>query len=78
MDNCVWGTIPPWDCGDIVPESGVVHLVDEDAEESGGLFIRVGLELGIDLDDEGGSHDGEQTGLSSELARVRLPSNAKD
>ena len=53
MDDRVRGTSPPWDCRDIAPESGVIHLVDQNAEESGGLLIRVGLELGVDLDDEG-------------------------
>ena len=37
--------------------------MDEDAEESGGFFIWVWLELGADLDDEGGSNGGEQTSL---------------
>jgi len=60
----VWGgTRPLWDCGDIVAESSVVDLVDEDAEESGRLFVWVRLELGLDLDDERRSHGGKQTGL---------------
>jgi len=33
--------------------------VNEDAEESGSFFVRVRLELGADLDDEGGSDCGE-------------------
>jgi len=37
--------------------------VDEDGEEGGRLFIWIRLKLGLDLDDEGGSHSGEQTGL---------------
>jgi len=45
--------------------------VDEDAEESGGLFVRVRLQLGLDLDDECRGYGGEQTGLSLESARVR-------
>jgi len=44
--------------------------VDEDAEESGGLIVGVGLELGVDLDDECGSDSGEQTGLYRELVYV--------
>jgi len=37
--------------------------VDEDAKESGRFFVWVRLELGVDLDDEGGSDGGEQTCL---------------
>ena len=45
--------------------------MDEDAEESGGLFVWILLQLGLDLDDECRGHGGEQTGLSLELACVR-------
>jgi len=50
-------------CGNVVTESGVVDLVDEDTEESGGLFVGVWLELRVDLDDECGGDGGEQTSL---------------
>ena len=52
-----------WDRRNVVGEGSVVNLMDEDAEESGRLLVRVLLELGLDLDDERGSHGGEQTGL---------------
>ena len=45
--------------------------MDEDAKESGGLFVWVSLQLGLDLDDECRGHGREQTGLSLKLARVR-------
>jgi len=51
------------DCRNLVTESGIVQRVDDDTEESGGLFIRVSLELGVDLDDECGGYGGEQTGM---------------
>jgi len=63
--------------GSVAAERGVVHLVDEDAEESGRLFVRIGLELRMDLDDEGGSDGGEQTSLRSISVRVHL-SNLQD
>ena len=59
MDNGARRARPQWDSGNVAAESGVVHFVKEDAEESGGFVVRVSLELGIDLDDEGGSHSGE-------------------
>ena len=52
-----------WDGRDVIAESGVVHIVEDDTEESSGLLVWVRLELGVDLDDEGGSDGGEQTGL---------------
>ena len=45
--------------------------MDEDPEESGGLFVRVLLQLGLNLDDECRGHGGEQTGLSLGLTCVR-------
>ena len=62
LDNHVWRSSPRlWDGGHVITESCVVHLVDEDTEEGGGLFIWIGL--GVDLDNEGGSDGGEQTSL---------------
>ena len=45
--------------GSVGPERGVVDLVDEDPEEGGGFLACVGLELRLDVDDEGGSDCGE-------------------
>ena len=58
------------DYGNVAAKGGVVDLVDEDAEESGGLIVGVGLELGVDLDDECGGDSGEQTSLYHELVCV--------
>jgi hypothetical protein len=52
-----------WEGGNVVSEGGVVDLVDKDAEESGGLVVRVLLEVRVDLDDECRGDGGEQTGL---------------
>ena len=65
MDDRRWRTGPLWDRRNVAAESGVVYLVDEDAEESGGLSVRVRLELGVDLDDECRSDGREQTSLWS-------------
>ena len=54
---------PSVGCRGVITEGGVVNLVDEDTEESGCPFIRVSLEPGVNLDDECGGHDGEQTTL---------------
>ena len=73
LDNRVWWTSPRlWEGGSVVAVGGIVHLIDEEAEESGGLFVRIGLELGVDLDDKGGSDGGEQTSLRRESTHVYL------
>jgi hypothetical protein len=54
----------------VATERGVVHLVKEDSEESGGLLGRVWLELGMDLDDEGRGDGGEQTSLRPKSAHA--------
>jgi hypothetical protein len=56
-------TSPLWDGGGVIAEGGVVDLVDKNTEESGGLVVRIRLELGIDLDDECGGDCGKQTSL---------------
>ena len=56
-------TIPLWDGGNVIAESGLVHVVEDYTEESGGILVRIRLELGVDPDDEGGSDGGEQTSL---------------
>ena len=62
LDDRAWRTRPLRDGRNSV-KSGVVHHVDDDAEESGGFFTWILLELGVDLDNEGGSDSGEQTSL---------------
>lgn len=53
-----------------VTKSGVVHLVKENSQESGGLFAWVWLESRVDLNDEGRSNGGEQTGLGFKSANA--------
>jgi len=55
-DSTRGGSRPLWYCRNLVAESGVVDFVDEDTDESDSLFVRVRLGLGVDLDDECGSH----------------------
>ena len=43
---------PLWESGNIISEGGVVNLVDKDAKEGNGLIVGIGLELGVDLNDE--------------------------
>ena len=66
-----------WDCGNVASKSCVVDPVDEDAEEGGGLFTCIWLELRLDLDDEGRCHGGEQTSLCAESVRLRPTNTGK-
>ena len=52
-----------WEGGSVVPERGVVDLVDENTKEGGSLFTGVRLELRSYVDDEGRSDGGKQSGL---------------
>ena len=50
--------------GRYLARGGIPHGLYEYPEQLCCLFPAVGLELGLDVDDEGGSHGREQTGLS--------------
>jgi len=71
VDDHGQGAGPLGDCGNVTAESTVVDFVDEDTEESSRIFVRIRLELGVNLDDERGSHGGEQTSLQAESALRR-------
>ena len=60
------------DFGTVASESGVVRVVKEDTKEICALFVRVRLQLRMDVDDEGGGHSGEETSLSLGSVRVDL------
>ena len=66
MDDTTRSAGPLGERGNVATEYGVVHLVQHDSEESGGLIGWVWLKLRVDLDDEGRGDGGEQTGLRPE------------
>jgi len=63
LDDRAWGARPLWNCRNATTESSTVHCVNNNAKKSGGLFVRVWLEFGVDLDNERGGYGGEQTSL---------------
>ena len=67
----MWGTSPLREGRNAVAEDGVVYLIDQDTKEGGSLVVRVGLELGADLD-KSRSHSEEQTGLRHGSTHVYL------
>jgi hypothetical protein len=64
----MWRTGPLGKRGSFATKRGVVQLVKDDSEESGGVIGWVWLELGMDLNDEGRSDGGEQTRLRPKSA----------
>ena len=64
VGDCLWRTVPSWQSGNVTTECGVVDLINQDTKEGGSLLARIRLKLGLDLGDERGSYNGEQTGLS--------------
>ena len=59
-----------WKGWNTVPERGVVDLIDEDAQQGSSLVVRIGLELGVDIEDKCRCDGGEQASLLPSLARV--------
>lgn len=54
MDHRAGRSSPLWEGGNVVSESGIVELVNENTKEGGGLNTGVGLKLRVDKNDEGG------------------------
>ena len=49
-------------------DGGLVESEEDCAEEGGGLLVRIGLEVGMDVDDEGRADGREQTGLHEQVS----------
>ena len=64
-DDLIIGTVPGLERRCLAVECGTVHLVNQNAEESGRLLVVVGPNLILDVDDETRGHRGEKTGLCS-------------
>ena len=67
-------TGPSGECGRVISKGCVVDLVNENTKEGGGLVVGIGLELGVELDDEGGGDRREQTGLCPLLVQANQDS----
>jgi len=48
-------------------DGGLIESEENRAEESGGLLVRIGLEIRMDVDDEGRADGREQTGLQEQV-----------
>jgi hypothetical protein len=56
-----------WNGGGFVRDGGLVEGEKDCAEEGCRLLVRIGLELRVDVDDEGGTDGGEQTRLREQV-----------
>ena len=52
-----------WNRGGLAWDGGLIESEEDCAEKGGGLFVRVGSEVGMDVDDESGADGREQTRL---------------
>ena len=58
-----WAFLNGWNSGSLTQDGRLVESEEDDMKESGGLLAQIGLEVGMDIDDESGADGGEQTCL---------------
>ena len=56
-----------WDGRGLTRDGGLIESEENCAEEGGRLLVRIGLEVGMDVDDEGRADSGEQTSLQGQV-----------
>jgi len=66
-----------WDGGGFVLDGRLIEGEKDRAEEDCRLFVWIGLETRVDVDDEGGTDGGEQTRLQ-ERVRLLVGANNRD
>jgi len=59
-----------WDGRSVTRDGRLIESEENRAEEGGGLFVRIGLEVRMDIDDEGGADGREQTGLRTGTGEI--------
>ena len=64
-NDLVVGTVPCLKGGCLAAECGVIHLINQNAEEGGCLLVEVGFDIILDVEDETRSYGREKTGLCS-------------
>jgi len=70
LNKCLGRAVPLWEGWRVIPEGGVIDLINENTEEGSSLVVWVRLEVRVDLDDECGADSGEQTSLLPRLRNV--------
>jgi len=62
-----WVFLNRWNGRGLTGDGGLVESEEDGAEEGGGLFIGIGLEVGMDIDDESRADGREQTCLRGRM-----------
>ena len=66
-DLARWIFLGWWDGRGLTRDGGLIESEEDRAEEGGGLLVRIGLEVRMDVDDEGRADGGEQTSLQEQV-----------
>ena len=66
-DFARWISLGRWGGRSVTGDRGLIESEENCAEEGGGLLVRIGLEVRMDVDDEGGADGREQTGLQEQV-----------
>ena len=66
-DLARWIFLDRWDGRGLTGDGGLIESDEDRTEEGGGLLVRIGLEVRMDIDDEGRADGGEQTGLREKV-----------
>ena len=74
-DLARWVPLDRWDGRSVTRDGGLVESEEDRAEEGGGLFVGIGLEVLMGIDNESGTDCREQTSLQEQ---VRWPTRADD
>jgi len=74
-DLAQWVPLGRWDGRSVTRDGRLIEGEENCAEEGGGLLVRIGLEVRMGINDEGGADGGEPTSLQEQ---VRGPTRADD
>jgi hypothetical protein len=79
-DLARWAFLNGRNGGGLAGNGGLVEGEEDGTEEGGGLFVGIGLEIRMDVDDKGGADGREQTGLQEwvrMIGEVGMTSNVR-
>ena len=67
-DDLAWRIfLSRWDGRSVTRNGGLIESEENRAEEGSRSLVRIGLEVRMDVDDEGGTDGREQTGLQEQV-----------
>ena len=66
-DLAPWAPLNGRDGGGLSGNGGLVESEEDGPQERRGLFVRIGLEIRVDIDDKGRADGREQAGLTEQV-----------